>query len=66
MFEADGSQKYSLECLRLEADCRQLANETDRPDLASHFIRMARLWAALAGSGPSTPEPNVGLIRSDA
>lgn len=54
MFESDSSPKHSLECLRLEADCRQLAFETDRPDLASHFVRMARVWAGLAESGSDT------------
>ena len=53
MFESDGSRKHALECLRLEADCMQLAVETDGPNLQSHFIRMAGMWAALADARPS-------------
>lgn len=53
MFDSDGSRKHALECLRLEADCMQLAVETNRPTLQSHFVRMAAVWAALADSGPS-------------
>ncbi len=39
----------------------QLAVRTDTPNLASHFVRMARMWAALADSEPSdtqTTQPN--------
>lgn len=53
MFESDGSRKLALECLRLEADCKQLAVQTDSPNLQSHFVRMARMWAALTDNGPS-------------
>lgn len=53
MLESDRLRKHALECLRLEADCRQLAFETGRPALASHFARMASVWAILADSGPS-------------
>lgn len=56
MSEADGCQKHALECLRMEADCMQLAVETVRPSLRSHFVRMARVWAALAIGGPSDAE----------
>jgi len=31
----------------------QLAVETDRPNLQSHFVRMAKVWATLANGGPS-------------
>jgi hypothetical protein len=51
MFGSDDSGKRALECLRLEADCRQLGIETDRPHLKVHFARMAKMWAALADSG---------------
>ena len=60
------SQKYELECMRLAADCAQLANDvhnrTLEPDfLASdvhnraleiYFLRMAKLWTARAEQGP--------------
>jgi hypothetical protein len=50
VFGSDGLRKHALECLRLEADCKQLAIETNRPSLQSHFVRMAGVWAALADS----------------
>ena len=51
MFESDGSRKHALECLRMEAECRQLAVETTSQNLQSHLVRMAGVWAALAGNG---------------
>ena len=35
----------------MEADCRQLAVETTSQNVQSHFVRMAGVWAALAGNG---------------
>jgi hypothetical protein len=63
---SDDSQKYSLECLRLAADCTQLADnihnrELETDFLASdvhnraleiHFLRMAKLWTERAERGP--------------
>ena len=46
-------RKHALECLRLEADCMQLAGDAPNPNSQSHFLRMARVWFALAVSGPS-------------
>jgi hypothetical protein len=40
--------KYALECLRLEADCTQLAVDVHSPALQSHFLRMARFWSVSA------------------
>ena len=56
VFELDGSRKHALECLRLEADCMQLAVKTHGANLQSHFVRMAKVWAALADSGPSNTQ----------
>jgi len=39
----------------------QLAVETNSQTLKSHFVRMSKVWAALAASGPSdsdTQKPN--------
>ena len=44
-------RKRALECLRLEADCMQLAGDAPNPNSQSHFLRMARAWLALAVSG---------------
>lgn len=45
------SQKHSLECLRLESDCKQLAGSARNPDLQSHFVRMSQVWSDLAEQG---------------
>lgn len=43
---------HALECLRLAADCRNLAQEVDTPILKMHFLQMADTWAALADQSP--------------
>ena len=53
MSKSEQLKKHSLECLRLEADCMQLAGDAANPKLQSHFLRMARVWFTLAISGPS-------------
>jgi hypothetical protein len=50
--ESDNSRKRALECLRLEADCMQLAGVVHGPALQTHFVRMAREWSSLAIQGP--------------
>jgi hypothetical protein len=40
--------KHALECMRLEADCMQLASDPGSPALQSHFLLMAGVWNALA------------------
>jgi hypothetical protein len=54
MAEPKQLQKQSLECLRLEADCRQMAWDVQSPGLQTHFLRMAKVWVAMAVSGPGT------------
>jgi hypothetical protein len=41
-------QNYAAMCLRLAADCRNLAADAPEPDLRAHFLRMAGMWAELA------------------
>ena len=41
-------QKYALMCLRLAAECRNLAAGVPTPSLRAHFLRMANVWAELA------------------
>jgi hypothetical protein len=53
MSEAKQLRKHALECLRLQADCMELAGITHGHDVQSHFIDMAQFWGALAVSGPS-------------
>jgi hypothetical protein len=51
MLKAMQSQRRALECLRLEADCRQLARDSDSLGLREHFLWMAQVWFAMAVSG---------------
>jgi hypothetical protein len=53
MSELNRSRRYSLECLRLEAACMQLAYDLRRPDWQAHFVRMAKEWRRLAERDPS-------------
>ena len=36
--------KQSLESLRMESECLQMARRSANPDMQAHFIRMARNW----------------------
>jgi hypothetical protein len=40
--------KYALLCLRLAAECRNLAADVPEPDLRAHFLYMASRWTELA------------------
>ena len=50
--EQENLRKYALECLRLAADCMDLARNVDGPSLRDHFRHMAKIWTALAEQGP--------------
>ena len=63
MFEANQLQKHALECLRLQADCMQLAGVARSPNVQSHFVSMAQFWGTLAASEPSS---NAGSKLSKA
>src|ERR1700679_872265 len=54
MFEAKQQRKHVLECLRLQADCMELAGVVRGHDVQSHFVSMARFWGALAVSEPGS------------
>ena len=43
--------KHALECMRLEADCRQLVAEVHNTALEAHFARMAIVWSTMADRG---------------
>jgi hypothetical protein len=45
---------HSLRCLRLEADCHELAKNARSRGLQSHYLRIAEVWLALAVSGPNS------------
>ncbi len=53
MSELNRIRRYSLECLRLESACVQLACDLRRPDWQAHFLRMAKEWRRLAERDPS-------------
>lgn len=57
MLDSEQLRKHALACLRLEAECMQLAGDAPDPRSQSHFLRMARVWFAMAVSGPT---PNAG------
>ena len=54
MSESNLVNMHSLECLRFEADCRELAKKVRNRGLQSHFLQMAEFWLRLAISGPNT------------
>ena len=54
MSEAKQLRKHAVECLRLQADCMQLAGVACSLNVQSHFVAMAQFWGALAASGPSS------------
>ena len=45
-------RKRELECMRLAADCMQLASQLRSPVLQSHFVRMACKWSTVAAEEP--------------
>jgi hypothetical protein len=54
MFKTNQLRKHALECLRLQADCMELARDARDYDVKAHFVRMAGFWDALAVSGPES------------
>jgi hypothetical protein len=60
VLESDEFRKGAVECLRLAAECMQLARSTDNPDLKAHFLGVAKIWTSLAegqlDTGPETQE----------
>jgi hypothetical protein len=61
MSELDHLRKHSLMCMRLAADCAQLAADTHRPAWQAHFFRMAQEWRSLAEKDSSTENQNEEL-----
>ena len=50
MSDLDNSRKIELECLRLAAECAQLASDLEKL-LGAHFFRMGRIWTAQTDLG---------------
>ena len=41
-------KKYTLMCMRLAAECRNLAADAPEADLKAHFLRLADSWEEIA------------------
>ena len=53
MAKLDSSQKHMLMCLRLAAECNNLAGDAAMPNHArADYIRMADVWMELAVQPP--------------
>ena len=54
----DHARKHALMCLRLAAECRDLAAGVAKPELRARVLRMAGMWEELAVAPPleSTPD----------
>jgi hypothetical protein len=48
-------RKHELMCLRLAAECRDLAADVPEPDLRAHFLYMASMWTQLADLADQPP-----------
>ena len=48
MTESEHARKHSLLCLRLAAECRDLAAAASTPELRARALRMADRWEELA------------------
>ena len=68
MSEQEANRKYALECLRLKAECMQLASEAVTTELQRHFLDQADVWAEMAERGPDAKVhiiPPIGPGSSD-
>jgi hypothetical protein len=46
--ESNRVQKYTLLCLRMAAECRNLAEDVPTSELRARFLHMAGTWTELA------------------
>ena len=46
--ESDYARKHSLQCLRLAAECRDLAAIASTTEMRARVLRMADMWEELA------------------
>ena len=57
MFRAQELQnRHALECLRLAADCRSLAQDLNVPNVRMRLLRMSDMWTALADQALYGPQ----------
>ena len=53
MSDQQALRKFALECLRLKAECMQLAGAAATPELQRHFLDQAEVWGEMAERGPT-------------
>ena len=53
----DDLYRHALTCLRLAAECRNLADDVPTPGLKERFLSMARMWDELAHQPDVENEP---------
>lgn len=58
MSESSYAQKHALLCVRLAAECRDLAAAAFTPELRARALRMADLWEDLADQPPGEVTPD--------
>ena len=58
MPESDYSRKHAVMCLRLAAECRDLAAGVATLELRARVLRMADMWEDLADQPPSESTPD--------
>ena len=69
---SDDAGGFELACMRLAADCLQLANQVANPDLRRHFLRMSEEWTTQAeqglgkNCGAQKSVELAGLVRAQA
>jgi hypothetical protein len=51
--EQAAHRKYAIECLRMKAECMQLAGDAATTELQRHFLDQADVWAEMAERGPT-------------
>jgi hypothetical protein len=56
--DSDNMRRHALECMRLAADCKQLAGDVRNPAWQSHLLRMAKIWTTQAVRGYPDQEVN--------
>jgi hypothetical protein len=67
VFESDYARKRSLLCLRLAAECRDLAAIASTTEMRARVLRMANVWEELADQPAveTRPDDNQADLEQD-
>ena len=65
MAESEYARKHALLCLRLAAECRDLAAAASTPELRVRALRMADMWEELADQPAVEMTPDAGETDSE-